>query len=179
MVSQSLALFRPNRSKDLHDIAQEHLEHDLELKDREVLNRAGRKLTTHVGLGSLVGIGLGLYGAYKLRTMRVAYFNAFKAMEKPTEIRFADGRTEKIPDLTDKLAPSKWGDAATFFLFSVGGLMLGGEVGLLTGSASASRTLMKDPASRDRIEKAIKNYRIDVLKREIEETRRAKLPTIL
>lgn len=57
--------------------------------------------------------------------------------------------------------------------------MLGGEVGLLTGSASASRTLMKDPASRDRIEKAIKNYRVDVLKREIEETRRAKLPTIL
>lgn len=83
--------------------------YSLELKDREVLNRAGRKLTTHVGLGSLVGIGLGLYGAYKLRTMRVAYFNAFKvatpvpefhteltryqAMEKPTEIRFADGRT--------------------------------------------------------------------------------------
>jgi hypothetical protein len=35
-------------------------------------------MSTHVGLGSSVGIGLGLYGAYMLRNMRLAYFNAFK-----------------------------------------------------------------------------------------------------
>ena len=38
---------------------------------------------------------------------------------------------------------------------------------MLTGTASASRTITKDPASRERIEKAFKNYRIDVLKREV------------
>jgi hypothetical protein len=54
-------------------------------------------------------------------------------------------------------------------LFSVGGLFLGGEIGLLTGTASASRTITKDPESRERIEKAFKNYRIDVLKREIQQ----------
>jgi hypothetical protein len=39
----------------------------------------------------------------------------------------------------------------------------------LTGTASASRTITKDPESRERIEKAFKNYRIDVLKREIQQ----------
>jgi hypothetical protein len=179
MVTDSLALFRSNRSKDLHKLAEEHLEHDLQSKDREILRRAGRKMSTHVGLGSLVGIGLGLYGAYKLRNMRLAYFNAFKAMEKPIELRFADGRIEKIPDLTTKLAPSRWGDAATFTLFGIGGLMLGGEMGLLTGSAGASRTLMRDPESRGRIEKAVRGYRVDVLRREIEEVRGKGLPAIL
>jgi len=38
----------------------------------------------------------------------------------------------------------------------------------LTGTASASRTITNDPASKERIEKAFKNYRIDVLKREIQ-----------
>ena len=50
-----------------------------------------------------------------------------------------------------------------------GVFFLGGELGLLTGTASAARTVTKDPASRERIEKAFKNYRIDVLQREIEQ----------
>jgi hypothetical protein len=77
--------------------------------------------------------------------------------------------TAPIPDISDKLSPSRWGDAATYFFFSVSGLFLGGEIGLLTGTASASRTVTKDPESRERIEKAFKNYRIDVLKREIQQ----------
>ena len=40
---------------------------------------------------------------------------------------------------------------------------------MLTGTASASRTVTKDPESKARIEKAFKNYRIDVLKREIKQ----------
>ncbi|KAL1656392.1 hypothetical protein SLS61_000855 [Didymella pomorum] len=130
-------------------------------------------------MASLVGVSLGLYGAYRLRRMRLAYFQAFKAMEKPTEIRFADGRTEKIPDLTGKLAPSRWGDAATFALFSLGGLFLGGELGLITGTASATRTMMKDPESRGKIERALRNYRIDVLQREMQRLRNAKMPSIM
>lgn len=75
---------------------------------------------------------------------------------------------EPIPDISDKLTPSRWGDFATYFLFSVGGLFLGGELGLITGTASASRTITKNPEARGRIEKAFKNYRIDVMKREIQ-----------
>lgn len=87
--------------------------------------------------------------------------------------------SENIPDLTDKLTPSWWGDATSFLLFSVGGLFLGGEIGLLTGTASASRTLMKDPESRERIDKALRNYRIDVLNREIQKLRAGKMPVIV
>ena len=52
--------------------------------------------------------------------------------------------------------------------FSLGGLFFGGELGFLTGTASASRTITKDPEARERIEKAFKNYRIDVMKQEIQ-----------
>lgn len=114
--------------------------------------------------------------------MRLAYFNAFRAMEKPVAVQFADGRTstlvlhyirpfltgiEPIPDISDKLSPSKWGDAATYFFFAVGGTFLGGELGLLTGTASASRTITKNPEVKGRIEEAFKNYRIDAMKQEI------------
>lgn len=74
-----------------------------------------------------------------------------------------------MPDITNQLAPSKWGDAATYFFFSVGGLFLGGELGFVSGTASASRTITKDPESKARIEKAFKNYRIDVMKQEIQQ----------
>jgi hypothetical protein len=204
-MSESLAAFRPNRSKDLKQLAEEHIQHEydrlnrlefmhvltcfsLSQQDRDLLKSAGGKVSMHAGIASLAGLGLGVYFAFRLRAMRLAYFNAFRAMEKPVEVRFADGRTgmwsictrtwnhvsltqtfaEPIPDISDKLSPSRWGDAATYILFSVGGLFLGGEIGLLTGTASASRTITKDPESRERIEKAFKNYRIDVLKREIQ-----------
>ncbi|KAF1942347.1 hypothetical protein EJ02DRAFT_454368 [Clathrospora elynae] len=168
-MSDSLAAFRSNRSTDLRKLAEEHLQHDLNQQDRELLKSAGGKVSMHAGIASAVGLGLGVYTAFRLRAMRLAYFRAFRAMEKPVEVRFADGRTEPIPDISAAISgPSRWGDAATVTLFSIGGLFLGGELGLLTGTASASRTITKDPVSRERIEKAFKNYRIDVLKREIE-----------
>lgn len=76
---------------------------------------------------------------------------------------------EAIPDITNQLAPSKWGDVATYFFFSVAGLFLGGEIGLLTGTASATRTINSDPAAKERIGTALKKFRVDVLKREIKE----------
>ncbi|KAF2256216.1 hypothetical protein BU26DRAFT_513052 [Trematosphaeria pertusa] len=168
-MTDSLAAFRDRRSKELRKLAEEHLQHDLRQSDRDILRSAGGKVSTHAQLGSLLGISFGLYCAIRLRSMRQAYFNAFRAMEKPIEIKFADGRTSPIPDITNQLAPSKWSDAATYFFFSVGGLFLGGELGFLTGTASASRTIEKDPEARERIEKAFKKYRIDVLKQEIKQ----------
>jgi hypothetical protein len=53
-------------------------------------------VSTHAGIASLAGLGLGVYFAFRLRAMRLAYFNAFRAMEKPVEVRFADGRTGKL-----------------------------------------------------------------------------------
>ncbi|KAF2648359.1 hypothetical protein K491DRAFT_642667 [Lophiostoma macrostomum CBS 122681] len=159
-MSQSLAAFRQGRSAELRDLAKEHLQHDLSQKERDLLKSAGSKVSTHATIGSLAGLGLGIYCAYRLRSMRMAYFNAFRAMEKPVEVKFADG---------NKLAPSKWGDTATYFFFSVGGLFLGGELGFLTGSASATRTITKDPNAKERIEKAFKSYRIDVMKRQIQQ----------
>lgn len=77
--------------------------------------------------------------------------------------------TEPIPDISDKLAPSKWGDAATYFFFSMGGFFLGGELGFIGGTASASRTVTKNPEATRRIEEAFRNYRIDALKQEIKQ----------
>ena len=76
---------------------------------------------------------------------------------------------EAIPDLTEMLKPSTAGDIATYFFFSAGGLFLGGETGLLTGSYAARRTILKDEESKKRIEKAFRGFKIDVLKKEVEE----------
>ena len=62
----------------------------------DTLRRAASKVSTHAQVGSLLGLGLGIYWAFKLRSMRVAYFNAFRAMEKPVEVKFADGRTRAL-----------------------------------------------------------------------------------
>lgn len=67
--------------------------HSLNQSDRDVLRSAGSKVSTHTQIGSLIGVGFGIYCAFRLRSMRKAYFNAFRAVEKPVEVRFADGRT--------------------------------------------------------------------------------------
>lgn len=110
-MSESLAAFRTSRSKDLAALAEEHLQHEyvhdftvdvtkqlltrrsLNQQDRDLLKSAGSKVGTHAMIGSLAGLGLGVYFAMRLRNMRLAYFRAFRAMEKPVEVRFADGRT--------------------------------------------------------------------------------------
>jgi hypothetical protein len=61
------------------------------------LKSAAKKVGTHATIASLAGLGLGVYAAIRLRSMRVAYFKAFRAMEKPVELRFADGRTGEFP----------------------------------------------------------------------------------
>ena len=119
-------------------------------------------------------------------------FNAFKAQDKPTAVQFADGRTgesrisviptlyrtveerllthsrdtEQLPDITALARPTVLGDVAAYFFFTAGGLFLGGETGLLTGSLSAGRLITKDPESRARIETAFRKFRADSLRQE-------------
>jgi hypothetical protein len=64
----------------------------LEPSDRDALKSAASKLSTHANIGSLVGLGLGLALAWRIRSTRVKMFEAFKASKKPTHVRFADGR---------------------------------------------------------------------------------------
>jgi hypothetical protein len=168
-MKDSVAVLRNQHAQELKKLAEDHFQHDLTQSDRDTLRGAAEKVSRHVSFGSLLGITLGAFLAFRLRRMRLAYFNAFRAMEKPVEIKFADGRTSEVPDITNNLKPSRWGDAATYTLFSIAGLVLGGETGLLTGTASAGRSISSDPEARQRIETAFRNYRIDVMKKQIEE----------
>ncbi|RKU47665.1 hypothetical protein DL546_009008 [Coniochaeta pulveracea] len=165
-----LALFRPaHQYDDLQKIANEHFKHDLGPEDRETLKSASKKIPTHTMIGSMLGLGLGVYAAVRLRRVRADMFASLRAAEKPVKVIFADGRTEAVPDISPLLqGPSRFGDWATTFFFGLGGLFLGGESGFLTGSWSAARTITVDPGRQERIEKAYRNFRIDVLKKEIE-----------
>ena len=112
MSSQSLAALRKSASEDLRRLADEHLQHEydkhfpviflnffantilsLRQSDRDTLEAAARKVSRHTTVGSFVGLGLGVFLAYKIRTTRNVIFNAFRAMEKPTAVQFAGGRT--------------------------------------------------------------------------------------
>lgn len=138
----------------------------LQDSDRATLYKAANKLQRHALIGSILGLGLGIFAAYRLRTARLAYFQAFRAAEKPKAVQFADGRTEPVPDLEPLLRPSRWGDVATYTLFGISGLFLGGETGLLTGGISARRAVRRDPESRARIERAFRKFRAEVLRKE-------------
>ncbi|KAL9129562.1 MAG: hypothetical protein Q9217_002018 [Psora testacea] len=173
MSTESLAALRKSDRDELSKLAEEHMQHDLRQTDRDALRSAASKFGTHATIGSLLGLGLGVFLAFRVRTARTNMFNAFRAREKPTMVQFADGRTggvdkffQAVPDITPLLQPTTLGDVATYLLFSAGGLFLGGETGLLTGTYSASRTISRDPETRARIEAAFRKYRVDVLRKE-------------
>lgn len=120
-------------------------------------------------IGTLAGLSFGAYLAFKVRSNRAKMFQAFKAAEKPTHIKFADGREEAIPDITPLLKPTTFGDFAAYSFFAAGGLFLGGELGLLIGSYTAKKSITKDPETKNRIEKAFNSFRADVMRKQIEE----------
>ncbi|KAL8814585.1 MAG: hypothetical protein Q9223_006201 [Gallowayella weberi] len=194
MSTDSLALLRSNAGKDIAALAEENFKHDLHDSDRDALTSAASKISTHVAVGSLLGLGLGAFLAFRIRRTRMQMFNAFRAHEKPTHVKFADGREgefpdlgpflcmhtdlyffcsygvssslEAIPDVTPLMRPSTLGDIAAYTFFGFGGLILGGETGLFTGSASAGKILSRDIGSMERIETAFRRFRAEVLRKE-------------
>lgn len=64
------------------------------------------------------------------------------------------------------MKPSTLGNIAAYTFFGAGGLFLGGEIGVLSGSYSARRTITSDPDSRARIERAFRAFRADVLRQQ-------------
>ena len=92
MSTDSLALLRKNAGQEISALAEEHIKHDLQDSDRDLLNSAASKFSTHVKVGSLLGLSLGVLLAFRLRRTRMQIFRAFRAQEKPTHVRFADGR---------------------------------------------------------------------------------------
>lgn len=88
------AAFRRDEQKDdFVKLADEHMQHDLTETDRNCLRQAAGRISTPATVGTLVGLGLGIYTALRLRRVRGDVFRAFRAAEKPTHIVFAGGRT--------------------------------------------------------------------------------------
>jgi hypothetical protein len=98
MSSDSLAILRRNIGPELAQLAENHIQHDLRDSDREALNSAAKKLSTYTTIGSLVGLGLGVVLAFRVRSVRAQAFKAIRAVEKPTHVRFADGREGMMLD---------------------------------------------------------------------------------
>ena len=92
MSADSFAFLRKNAGEDISKLAEEHFKHDLQDSDRDTLKAAENKISTHATVGTILGLGLGLFLAFRLRSNRAKMFNAFRAVEKPTHVRFADGR---------------------------------------------------------------------------------------
>ncbi|KAI0016261.1 hypothetical protein F4780DRAFT_699785 [Xylariomycetidae sp. FL0641] len=173
----SLAAFRKSEHDDLVKLAEEHLKHDLNQSDRDALTKASSRVTMPTAVGTIIGLGLGVYAAVRLRRLRAEMFGAFRAAEKPTHVIFANGRQEAVPDVTPLLRPSRFGDFATYFFFGLGGTILGGELGLLLGSWSASRVIGKDPERRKRVETAYRRFRADYLRKEADRVESGQTPS--
>eukprot|EP00026_Physarum_polycephalum_P018374 Phypoly_transcript_19935.p1 GENE.Phypoly_transcript_19935~~Phypoly_transcript_19935.p1 ORF type:complete len:184 (+),score=23.69 Phypoly_transcript_19935:91-642(+) len=166
-LQDSLALMRNGPHKAYAQLAEDHLQHDLNADERAILEKAAGKVSMHVTVGSLVGIGLGLALAFRLRQSAVRIFQTVKRAEKPIAFQYKDGHTEPLPDMDALMrGPSTLSTVLTATLFSVGGLFLGGEIGTMTGLWSAKSTLNHDPVARGRIEKAFRNFQADVLRKQ-------------
>ncbi|KAK8103218.1 hypothetical protein PG984_016364 [Apiospora sp. TS-2023a] len=152
------ALRRDPRHGEFARLADEHMQHDLNESDRDCLQKAASRVSIPATIGTLIGLGLGVYAAVRLRRARADVFRAFRAAEKPTHVVFAGGGQ-----------PSRFGDFATYFFFGLGGTILGGELGFMMGSWSAARLISKDPARKGRVENAYRKFRADVLRREAKE----------
>lgn len=180
MSSDSLAIFRKSVGPQFRDLLEEHYKHDLRPSDREALQQAAGTVSRHTTVGSLLGLGFGVFLAYRLRRTRTGLFNAIKEHPKPVALKYADGREEALPDFTASAKPSKIGDVATYSLLGLGGLFLGGETGLLTGSFRAKRTrIWQDQDSRRRIQKAFRAFQSDMLRRQADAVDRGEGGVIL
>ena len=73
-------------------LATDHFKHDLTDFDRDNLKSGAKKPRRYAIVGSMIGLGIGLLGAVRVRRARMNLFDAFKLHEKPTHIRFANGR---------------------------------------------------------------------------------------
>ncbi|KAI0385558.1 hypothetical protein F5Y04DRAFT_276893 [Hypomontagnella monticulosa] len=176
----SFAAFRKSEQHtDLGQLAEEHMKHDLTQEDRDVLMKASTRVTTPAIIGTIAGLGLGLYAAFRLRRVRADMFKAFRAAEKPTHVVFSDGRKEAIPDIRPLMQPSRYGDIATYFFFGLGGTILGGELGFLLGTWSASRLVGKDAARRNRIEAAYRRFKADYLRQEADRLESGASPSVI
>jgi hypothetical protein len=119
MSASSFAALRKTQGDEFAKLAEEHFKHDLTENDRDALKKAAGKFSTHALVGSLVGIGLGAFLAFRVRANRQVMYQAFKAAERPTHVKFANGREEALPDITPLLKPSPFGDIAAYTLFSM------------------------------------------------------------
>lgn len=77
-------------------------EHSLEINqysllqsDRDTLKAAAGRLSSFAATGAGAGLALGLLLAFRVRSTRTKTFQAFRAMERPTHVQFAGGRTGK------------------------------------------------------------------------------------
>lgn len=136
----------------------------LQQSDRDTLRKAASSVKTFATYGTAIGAGLGLLLAYRIRANRTRLFTALRTVEKPTHIKFADGREQPLPDMTPVLQPSFAGDLITYTFLGFGGLFLGGELGLVTGSFRARQHILNDPESRQRIEAAFRGFQADALR---------------
>jgi hypothetical protein len=75
----------------------------------------------------------------------------------------------EIPDVTSYAQPSTFGSIITYTFFSGLGIFTGSELGLLSGASSAVKVVDSDQEAKKRILDAFRKFRIDILKKQIED----------
>ncbi|KAK4548291.1 hypothetical protein LTR36_010161 [Oleoguttula mirabilis] len=167
MSSDSLAMFRKSLGPDMAKLAEEHLQHEYGVPPSLLPDKEGPStVSTYTSVGSLIGVGLGIFLAYRIRSNRAAMFRTFRTADRPTAVKFAGGREEPIPDLTPLIRPSTLGDIATYTFLGAGGVFFGGEMGLLTGTFRARQQIGADREGRDRIQTAFRKFQADALRKQ-------------
>ncbi|KAL8791608.1 MAG: hypothetical protein Q9195_005813 [Heterodermia aff. obscurata] len=158
-------IFYPT-SQDLKLLTEQRYQRDLSDSDREVLENAARKLRTYVTAGKILGLGLGLFSAFRIRRSKMQKYTAFHTQEKPLHVVFADGRIEAASGLSTVSKPSKFGHVATYTLLGLCGCAIGRDAGGFLGHMSNRKSLNQDPNLKVRVEELHQQLRAEILRKE-------------
>ncbi|KAL7410442.1 hypothetical protein BDY24DRAFT_417984 [Mrakia frigida] len=156
------------QQKEYIDLVDHHVAADLTDGDRAALNKAAKQLATHAWVGGLIFSTIGFAAATRGRARVHQAFVAFKNAPKPVEMVMQDGKHIPVPAAGLNIKePGPWSGIVSTLFLTTFGLLVGSQIGLLSGTLAARRTIKRD-ADESRLLAAYKNFRIDVLKKELE-----------
>ncbi|PYH88048.1 hypothetical protein BO71DRAFT_339714 [Aspergillus ellipticus CBS 707.79] len=153
-------------ASELVRLADDPLQRTLRLQDRDALRDAARSILAGNVAGTLIGSGLGVWSAFRLRRARRAFARVFRVHDRPSHLFFRSGHIEDIPDVTPLLKSHILGDIAACIFGTAGGFFIGSQIGFYLGTSNAGSILTRDIEGGKRIAKASMKSRAAELREE-------------
>ncbi|KAG8531817.1 uncharacterized protein KY384_003453 [Bacidia gigantensis] len=153
------------RTRNVNTDVQEaigSLKDDLTASDHKTIKSAYRNYKERVYISAFVGLGLGVYTAYRFRQRRWRAYHA--ALKTATDLLRHIKPYDKRNRPAVVIRPSYLGDLATYLALGGFGLDFGGEIGVTIADRRVGRIITEDVECTERITQSSKKAKVEVLR---------------